>query len=146
MIPQTSYDKVLAALTIWREARGESMAARNGVFHVILNRVAQSPREGWPGTVHAVCTQPYQFSSFNKGDPNSILWPLEKHAEDWKAWEEIQQMIDSPLLADPTQGAQFYHDQSINPPFKAWLGPDATLEDLQAKHTIDIGSLSFYCL
>ena len=142
----TIYDKFMAALTIWREARGESQQARNGVYHVILNRAAQSPKEGWPPQVHAVCTQPWQFSSFNKGDPNSVLWPLEKGAADWKAWEEIGQLVDSPLLADPTSGANFYHDVSIEPPFKQWLGPDATIDDLMAKHTTDIGKLRFYCL
>ncbi len=146
MNPQTAYDKVLCALTIWREARGESQQARNGVFHVILNRAAQSPKEGWPSTVHAVCVQPWQFSCWNKGEPASVTWPLEKNKADWQAWEEIQQMIESPLLADPTNGGNFYHDDSISPPFKQWLGESATLEDLQAKHTVDIGSLSFYCL
>ena len=146
MITQTNYDKILAALCIWREARGESQQARNGVFHVILNRASQSPKEGWPATVHAVVVQPWQFSSFNKGDAASVTWPLEKNAADWQAWEEIQQMIDSPLLADPTNSANFYHDKSIEPPYKAWLGPNATLEDLLAKKTCDIGALSFYAL
>ncbi len=146
MNPSTSYDKILAALTIWREARGESQAARNGVFHVILNRAAQSPKQGWPSTVHGVCVQPFQFSSFNLGAAASITWPLEKNAADWKAWEEIQQMIDSPLLADPTEGANFYHDSSIPPPFKAWLGSNATLGQLMALKTCEIGAFSFYAL
>ncbi len=144
MNPSTSYDKIMAALTIWREARGESQAARNGVFHVILNRAAQSPKEGWPATVHGVCVQPFQFSSFNLGAAASITWPIEKNAADWKAWEEIQQMIDSPLLADPTNGAQFYCDDSIEPPYKSWLGPNSTLQDLMDKKTCQVGKLSFF--
>ena len=146
MNPSTSYDKVICCLTIWREARNQSQQARNGVFHVILNRAAQSPKQGWPNTVHGVCVQPFQFSSFNQGDPASVTWPLEKHTADWQAWEEIQQMIESPLLADPTNGANFYHDNSIPPPYAAWLGPTATMEQLLAKKTCDIGALSFYCL
>ena len=78
---------------------------------MILNRAAQSPKEGWPSTVHAVVVQPYQFSSFNKGDAASVTWPLEKNTADWNAWLEIQQMIDSPLLADPTQGGQIFDTQ-----------------------------------
>lgn len=142
----TNYDKIICSLTIWREARGQSQTARNGVFHVILNRVAASPRQGWPATVHGVCVQPYQFSSFNLGSIGSTTWPLEKNTSDWQAWEEIQQLIESPLLADPTNGATFYHDSSIAPPFHAWLGPNATLEDLLAKKTCDIGAFSFYAL
>ena len=144
MTPQTSYDKVIAALTVWREARSQSQQARNGVFHVILNRAMQSPKEGWPNTVHEVCTQPYQFSSFNVGTAASVTWPSERNQADWIAWQEIQQMIDSALLADPTQGADAYHDSSIQPPYRAWLGPGATLEDLLAKKTVDIGAFSFY--
>lgn len=139
----TPYDHTMLALTIWREARSEPEDARLGVMHVILNRVAQSPKEGWPNTIHAVCVQPYQFSSFNKGDPNSIVWPLEKNKEDWEAWEEILAMIDA-AEEDPTEGANFYHDDSISPPYKAWLGDKATEEDLLAKKTTDIGALQFY--
>lgn len=146
MNPQTNYDKIICCLTIWREARGQSMAARNAVFHVILNRAMQSPKNGWPASAHGVCVQPYQFSSFNVGTPASGTWPLEKNAADWNAWLEIQQMVDSPLLADPTQGATFYFDDSIAPPFKSWLGPNATLGQLMEKHTVDIGALSFYAL
>ena len=144
MNPQTSYDKVLAALTVWRKHAGKSMPARNAVFHVILNRVMQSPKNGWPASVHGVCTQPGQFSSFNANDPGITAWPLEKHPADWNAWLEIQQIIESPLLADPTQGATFYFDDSIAPPFKAWLGANATAEDLEALKTVTIGRLSFY--
>ena len=136
----------IVPLTVWREARSESLAAQNGVYHVILNRVAQSPKNGWPATVHGVCVQPYQFSSFNLGAPASTAWPLEKNSADWRAWLDIQSLLDSVLLADPTNGATFYHDSSIAPPYSAWLGPSATLAELMAKHTADIGALSFYAL
>lgn len=146
MISMTAYDKILAALTVWREARSESMAARIAVLHVIFNRVSQSPKNGWPKTVHGVCVQPRQFSSFNKGTDASVSWPLEKNSADWAAWEEIQLLMDLPMLADPTQGANFYHDKSISPPYLAWLGMGSTLQQLMGKHTVDIGALSFYAL
>ena len=142
----TPYDKIIVALCIWREARNQSTAARNGVFHVILNRVAQSPKWGWRKTPHGVCLQKSQFSSFNLGSLGSVTWPMEIFPQDWGAFEEIQQMIDLPLLADPTNGATFYHDSSIAPPFRAWLGLDADLSDLLAKKTVSIGSLSFYAI
>ena len=144
MNPTTVYDKFIAALTIWREARGETLQAQNGVFHVILNRVAQSPKNGWPSTVHGVCVQPYQFSSFNKNDPGCLLWPLEKNSADWQAWLNILTLIDSVLLADPTSGATFYFDDSITPPYLQWLGPTATLDQLMALKTCTIGRLSFF--
>jgi spore germination cell wall hydrolase CwlJ-like protein len=140
------YDLVLCWLTIWREARGESLQAQNGVYHVILNRVAQAPRNGWPHTIHGVCTQAWQFSSFNKGTDASVTWPTETHSQDWQAWLNIQTLTSSTLLADPTNGATFYCDDSIVPPYLAWLGPTATLADLMAKHTVDIGRLRFFAL
>ena len=146
MIPQTNYDRIICALTIWREARNQSQQARNGVFHVILNRVNQTPKNGWPPTVHGVCLQPYQFSSFNLGASGSIQWPLEKNVADWTAWQEIQQLVELPLLADPTEGATAYHDASINPPYQAWLGPNSTIDQLIALRTCQIGAFSFYKL
>ena len=144
MNPTTVYDKFIAALTIWREARGETLQAQNGVFHVILNRVSQSPKNGWPKTVHGVCVQPWQFSSFNKNDINSSLWPMESHSADWNAWQNIVGLIESPLLADPTDGANFYFDNSISPPYMQWLGPTATLEQLMDLKTCSIGRLNFF--
>lgn len=56
------------ALTIWGEARGASFQGRIAVAHVILNRVRKG---GWWGsTIEEVCTKPWQFSCWNKGDPN----------------------------------------------------------------------------
>lgn len=146
MIPQTNYDRIICALTIWREARNQTLTAQNGVFHVILNRCARSPHNGWPSSVHGVCTQPYQFSSFNLDSLGSVAWPNEKYAADWGEWLSIQSLIESPLLADPTLGATSYHDSSIAPPFAAWLGSKATLEDLLKLKTCEIGALSFYAL
>ena len=58
----------IMALTIWGEARGEGFQGRCAVGHVILNRVRKG---GWWGnTVEEVCLKPWQFSCWNKGDPN----------------------------------------------------------------------------
>ena len=56
------------ALTIYGEARGESVEGMIAVGTVILNRV---DRKGWMGkSVKEVCLKPYQFSCFLPTDPN----------------------------------------------------------------------------
>lgn len=74
MNPQDLLKTFMLALCIWREARGESMRGKRLVGQVIVNRVID-PR--WPNDVSGVITQPWQFSAFNKNDPNALLFPSE---------------------------------------------------------------------
>lgn len=58
----------ILALTIYGEARGESVEGQIAVGSVILERV---DKKGWMGkTISSVCLKPYQFSCFNENDPN----------------------------------------------------------------------------
>lgn len=128
------YDRWITCLAIWREARGSSAAAKAGVLAVIRNRVAD-PR--WPNTPTGVILQPLQFSSFNKSDPNASLLPDPKHPQDWAAWLECCAVVDTPLTADPTNGATNY--ESCEPgKLPAWA--DA------GKMTVQIGPFRFYKL
>ncbi len=133
----------MACLCLWREARGQSMPAKAAVLAVIRNRV-QDKR--WPDTEWEVVLQPYQFSSFNANDANAVKFPLPKNKADWQAWLDCQAVVETSLQADPTMGANHYHDSSIPAPFKQWLGPGATEADLLKKLTVKIGSFSFYKL
>jgi N-acetylmuramoyl-L-alanine amidase len=121
-----SYDRVLFAIAIWRESRGEPLEAKRAVAHVILNRV-KSP--GWPDRVSEVILQPWQFSAFNRADPNSTKWP---NATD-PAWLECCAVVDDPGT-DPTGGAVLYHSRIINMP--KWAVPE--------KRTAQIGAFTFY--
>lgn len=57
----------LMALTIWAEARSEPYDGRRAVGSVILNR---RDKNGWFGkTIHEVCLKPFQFSCYNRNDP-----------------------------------------------------------------------------
>lgn len=62
------------SLCVWREVRGESLLGKLLVAQTIENRVSD-PR--WPDTYHGVITQRLQFSAFNAGDPNALLFPSE---------------------------------------------------------------------
>lgn len=61
-------DRVVLALLIWGEARGEALAGQVAVACVVRNRlkmaVNTAPR--W----RDVCLAPEQFSCFNEDDPN----------------------------------------------------------------------------
>jgi spore germination cell wall hydrolase CwlJ-like protein len=67
----TAREKLLLALTVYGEARGESEQGRIAVAQVILNR-ASRPR-WWGKSVEEVILKPYQFSCWNVGDPNAVL-------------------------------------------------------------------------
>lgn len=58
-------DIVISALTCWGEARGEPADGKIAVLQVIKNRAEKN------NTYPAVeCLKPYQFSCWNKNDPN----------------------------------------------------------------------------
>lgn len=63
----TFEDVETLARTLWGEARGEGTAGMEAVASVILNR---SRDKRWPDSIKDVCTQRYQFSAWNKNDPN----------------------------------------------------------------------------
>lgn len=102
----------LLALCIWREARGESMRGKRLVASTIRNRV-EDPR--WPDTYAGVVTQKWQFSSFNAGDPNALLFPVPGDA----AWAECVAMAYAELSADePFSSANHYHTANVSPSWK----------------------------
>jgi len=124
-------DYTMTALTIWREARGESEIGKRAVLHVILNRVSD-PR--WPNTPYGVCLQPLQFSCHNPSDPNSAKWPSQAKPVEWLGWNQIRAIVDAPGM-DPTRGANHYHVNGLKP---SWADT--------SKITARIGSHTFYKL
>jgi N-acetylmuramoyl-L-alanine amidase len=137
-----NYDLWLAAITIWREARGQSMAVKTAIWHVIQNRTRDEKRR-WPRTISGVVLQHAQFSSMTvAGDPNLVAWPVQPipgqaGSNDWQAWLDCQTVVESPLPADPTNGANMYESEPANsPPY--WV-KDATL-------TLDLINTRFYKL
>lgn len=125
-------DVFMVALCIYREARGEDMAAKIAVGCVIRNRVLHP---SWYGKDWCeVITKKWQFSSFNLGEPNSIVFggPYDT------AWRDS---IDASVRvmqgeADPTGGATFYFDRSLDSKPPKWAA--------QYAHTADIGAFHFY--
>ena len=131
-----SQDTFIRALCIWREMRGESNLARLACYWVISNRMTD-PQGRWPKTVYDVVTQPYQFSSFNHGDPNAAAMPHKGNSADWQAWLDISGICDNPG-PDPTDGANMYEALGDSIPKPGWV-PHAALKKI-------IGNTRFYRL
>ncbi len=127
-----AYPQVLSALCIWREARGESLAAKLGVWWVLRNR-STDPAGRWPTDIVKVITQPKQFSSFNTGDPNAVKFPGIADA----AWLDCCAVVES-SDPDPTGSANHYHSLTPATPWPNWADP--------AKLTVTIGPFKFYRL
>lgn len=125
-----AYQSVIAAITIWREARGESFDAQRGVAWVIFNRMRD---QRWPDDPVAVCHQHLQFSCWNSNDLNCRKWPSPTDTAFLsciRAWEESG--------IDPTSGANHYHSFANPFDFPKWADP--------SKATAKIGAFTFYRL
>ena len=107
------------ARTLWGEARGEGMAGMQAVANVILNRVAISRRLGgywWGNSVLQVCHKPYQFSCWNKTDPNyQKLISVDKDDMHFATALRVAHRAMLGFLKDETNGATHYHARSIAP-------------------------------
>ena len=111
-------DQEILARTIYGEARGEYKLANGGmaslvaVGNVVMNRLhAQS----WFGqTVMQVCKKPWQFSCWNKSDPNYII--LTQLTIDDPVFE-ICMLVARNLMKnqwpDLTNGANHYHSKQM---------------------------------
>lgn len=131
----------LTALVVWREASNQLPVARRGVACVIKNRVT---RPGWWGrTLLDVVSKPAQFTSMvppskageHPWDPNLVRYP----APDDQSWLNCVAIADDVWSndgGDPTNGATFYYDKSMDKAPPAWA---ATY-----KHTVDLGDIHFF--
>lgn len=124
---ETLSDTMVVAKTIYGEARSEGIRGMLAVACVIRNRV-QHPRVRWWGTGwNGVCTAPFQFSCWNKGDPNrTILMAIPEFGWDARfpgftlAYEIAGEFVDPPSVPDDpwpdiTQGADHYHSVAVSP-------------------------------
>lgn len=140
------YPKFIASLCLWREARGCSRDEKAAVMWVLLNRsadVAHFPLHNRKATVPSgqrlttVILDPWQFSSFNANDPNAVKMPIPTGGE-WEDFVECCEVVESPGVADPTGGAQYYHSFQKREQFPKWA--DESKLTLRTKH------FSFYRL
>ena len=120
-MPQNNSQNVdVLAKTIYGEARGEGQRGMHAVANVIMNRVAVSEALGgfwWGVGVIGVCKAKWQFSCWNKSDPN--LKQLNGEAIYKKlAFTVAENIAEEALegnLEDITDGATSYHTSAVNP-------------------------------
>lgn len=98
-----NYLKVLLAITIWREARGESDEGMRAVAHVIRNR-ARAWKQDWD----QVITSRNQFSSMTfKGDQQLVMWP-DDDSPKFRRMLEIAEAVFDGIDPDLTNGSLYY--------------------------------------
>lgn len=156
--------ELLLALTLYGEARGEPIDGKKAVAWVVRNRMAAAARRVaergskhplfGDGTVGGVVLKPYQFSCWNKGDPNlrKMLDIVQTDGESAGAglWA-ILRAVASGVLAeppewdDPTWGATHYctvnlWDSPDHP--GAWYGADEIAAG-RTKETVTLGNHVF---
>ena len=128
----------ILARTLWGEARGESLAGQAAVACTIRNRVNDGKDKSWWGEGYAgVCQKPYQFSCWNKTDPNyQFLIGLKQIPSRELAQCRVvaDQVIDG-KVPDPTDGATHYYAISMKAP-PAW--------SVKAKQTLKLGGHVFF--
>ena len=110
-------DVAFLALTVWREARGESDECKEAVAMCIMNRV-QRP-SWWGKDIMSVCFKKWQFSSLtDPKDPQLTTWP-DSNDKSWKACLKIATQAIYGWLEHPAPGADHYYDISIKAPYWA---------------------------
>lgn len=108
------------ARTLWGEARGEGVAGMEAVANVVLTRAAisASAEKGywWGNNIIQICQKPYQFSCWNRSDPN--YQKLKDVGQDdlyFVTALRIARRALAGLLCDNTEGATHYHAAGITP-------------------------------
>lgn len=121
----------ILARTIWGEARGERITGKEAVASVILNRVAVAKKNGgfwWGNTIEQVCLKPYQFSCWNKNDPNfAKLQVVNVSNKEFAICLRIARRAIHGVLKDVTGGATHYHTKTIQP---KWAMNATTIADI----------------
>ncbi len=133
---QDFYDEMtvdVLARTLWGEARGEGDIGMLAVANVILNREKIAKKKGkfwWGNNIIQICQKPYQFSCWNRSDPNfRKLQSVDKRDLYFATAVRIANRAVTGVLEDITSGATHYHASSITP---YWAKGQAPIEVIGA--------------
>ncbi|MCH4880162.1 cell wall hydrolase [Pseudomonas sp. TMW22090] len=114
-----SRDRDILAKTLWGEARGEGLPGQIAVAWAIRNRVNDGKAKSWWGEGYAgVCLKPWQFSCWNKSDPNHGYLSGEKQipAGQYAQALRVADLVISNAVPDPTGGATHYYATTMPKP------------------------------
>lgn len=116
-----SPDVDVLARTIWGEARGQNYVGMQAVANVIINRrnyVRKYPWYAvrWGSGIAGICKWPWQFSVWNKSDPNyQKIQAVTDSDPQFRTALEIAQKAADGTLVDITDGSTYYHTKAILP-------------------------------
>jgi|GEM_PF-1423675 len=106
----------ILARTLLGEAEQGDIDDVKAIAAVVMNRVAYP---NWPGSVQAVCLQPWQFSCWNQGDPNRTRILAAAYGEPWfDKCIDIAKKAVTGTIEDPTNGATHYYATWMKAPPK----------------------------
>ncbi|WP_443698259.1 cell wall hydrolase [Pseudomonas sp.] len=131
-------DRDILVRTLWGEARGETLAGQIAVAWTIRNRVNDGKLKSWWGEGYAsVCQDPYQFSCWNKSDPNFVYLSGVKPipAGEFANCQRAASAVIDGTAPDPTGGATHYYATTM-PKAPAWAA--------KAKQTLKLGHHIFF--
>ncbi len=121
------------ARTLWGEARSEGTQGMEAVAHVILNRVKIAESKGkfwWGNNIIQVCQKPYQFSCWNRSDPNfKKLSSVDESDLYFASAVRVARRVVIGSSDDMTMGATHYHTKAIMP---YWAKGKKTCADIGA--------------
>lgn len=108
----TVHDLDIFARTLYGESEPNNVLDAEAIAWVVLNRV---DLPNWPDTVAEVCQQPWQFSTWNVGDPNRER--ILKARGDWfNRCREIAVYAANGCFPDPTSRSTHYYATWVNEP------------------------------
>ncbi|WP_349970916.1 cell wall hydrolase [Pseudomonas caspiana] len=138
----TERDRDILARTLWGEARGEGLAGMVAVAWSIRNRVDMDLHndgkpDWWGEGYTGVCQKAWQFSCWNKNDPN---FPFLSGAEPIPPAQFAQARQAAAIVIDgkqpdPTGGATHYYSTTM-PKAPDWAA--------NAKRTLKLGRHIFF--
>ncbi len=119
------------ARTLWGEGRSEGSRGMEAIASVVLNRVAVAQERGgywWGGDIISVCQKPYQFSCWNRSDPNyKKLQAVTDKDIHFATALRIARRAVAGTLADSTYGATHYHTKAVAPFWAEGADPVAVI-------------------
>ncbi len=121
----------ILARTLWGEARGEGSDGMAAVASVILNRTKIAQEKGkfwWGNNLIQICQKPYQFSCWNRSDPNfRKLNEVDESDLYFKTALRVSRRALAGTLRDTTYGATHYHAESVSPYWSKNATPTAQI-------------------
>jgi spore germination cell wall hydrolase CwlJ-like protein len=118
-------DLQILARTIYGEARGELNKFGISSFIAVANVVLNRKKKNFANSIADVCTAPYQFSCWNRNDPNyrKIMNISREDANIFDKCLETAENVLSEKWPDLTDGCDHYHERSIKPYWAVYLTP-----------------------